>query len=141
MAQLGFRTVAEMVGRVDRLDMRNALSHWKAKGVDLSRILYQTPVAEGEPLHNTEGQDHGLGAALDQQLIEAAAPARQNGAPVRIEREIRKVNRTVGAMLAGEGARRYGHAGRADNSRSIRDNGGAGASLGAKLDLGGRGGR
>src|SRR3546814_10327915 len=61
MAQLGFRTVAEMVGRVDRLDMRNALLHWKAKGVDLSRILYQTPVAEGAPLHNTEGQDHGLG--------------------------------------------------------------------------------
>src|SRR3546814_1605128 len=94
MAQLGFRTVAEMVGRVDRLDMRNALSHWKAKGVDLSRILYQTPVAEGAPLHNTEGQDHGLGAALDQQLIEAAAPALQNGEPVRIEREIRNVNRT-----------------------------------------------
>src|SRR3546814_14818199 len=105
-----------MVCRVDRLGMRNALSHWKAKGVDLSRILYQTPVAEGAPLHNTEGQDHGLGAALDQQLIEAAAPALQNGEPVRIEREIRNVNRTVGAMLSGEVARRYGHAGLADNS-------------------------
>ncbi|API60915.1 glutamate synthase subunit alpha [Tardibacter chloracetimidivorans] len=133
MAQLGFRTVAEMVGRVDRLDMRNALSHWKAKGVDLSRILYQTPVAEGAPLHNTEGQDHGLGAALDQQLIEAAAPALQNGEPVRIEREIRNVNRTVGAMLSGEVARRYGHAGLADNSIFIRFNGVAGQSFGAFL--------
>src|SRR3546814_15769076 len=59
MAKLGFRTVAEMVGRVDLLDMRDAIGQWKARGIDLSRILYQTPVAEGAPLRNVDGQNHG----------------------------------------------------------------------------------
>ena len=133
MAQLGFRTVAKMVGRVDRLDMRGAVEHWKARGVDLSRILYRTPVAEGAALNNTEGQDHGLGAALDQELLLAAAPALDAGDPVCIERPVRNVNRTVGAMLSGEVARRYGHIGLPDNSIGIRLHGVAGQSFGAFL--------
>jgi glutamate synthase (NADPH/NADH) large chain len=110
MAQLGFRTIDEMVGRVDRLDMRKAISHWKAKGVDLSRLLHQVQPDKGLTLRNTEGQDHGLDAALDQDLIKAAADALERRTPVRIERPIRNVNRTAGAMLSGEVARRCGPA-------------------------------
>ncbi|WP_022683536.1 glutamate synthase large subunit [Sphingobium bisphenolivorans] len=133
MAQLGFRTIDEMVGRVDKLDMRKAIDHWKAKGVDLSRLLHQVQPDKGLTLRNTEGQDHGLDAALDQDLIKAAADALENRAPVRIERPIRNVNRTVGAMLSGEVARRYGHAGLPDNSISVKFEGVAGQSFGAFL--------
>jgi glutamate synthase (NADPH) large chain len=133
MAEMGFRTLDEMIGRVDRIDMRKALDHWKASGVDLSRILYQVPVADGAPLHNSDRQDHGLGAALDNELIAAAAPALERGEPVRIEREIRNLNRTVGAMLSGEVARRYGHDGLPENSIVIRFSGVAGQSFGAFL--------
>jgi glutamate synthase (NADPH/NADH) large chain len=133
MAEMGFRTVEEMIGRVDRLDMRGAIDHWKAQGVDLSRILHQAPVAAGAPLRHTEGQDHGLDGALDRELIAAAAPAIEKGVPVRIDRSIRNVNRTVGAMLSGEIARRHGHAGLPENSIVVRFNGVAGQSFGAFL--------
>ncbi|HKT76781.1 MAG TPA: glutamate synthase large subunit, partial [Sphingobium sp.] len=133
MAQLGFRTVDEMVGRVDRLDMRKAIHHWKAKGVDLSRLLHQVEPDKGLTLRNTEGQDHGLDAALDQELIKAASDALEKREPVRIERPIRNVNRTVGAMLSGEVARRYGHAGLPDNSIAVKLTGVAGQSFGAFL--------
>ena len=133
MAEMGFRTLNEMIGRVDRLDMREAIEHWKAKGVDLSRILYQTPVAEGAALYNVDGQDHGLGAALDNDLIAAAKPAIEQGEHVRIERAVRNVNRTVGAMLSGEVAKRHGHAGLPDNSIVVRLTGVAGQSFGAFL--------
>jgi glutamate synthase (NADPH/NADH) large chain len=133
MAEMGFRTLDEMIGRVDRIDMRKAIDHWKASGVDLSRILYQAPVAEGAKLYHTEGQDHGLDAALDKELIVAAAPALERGEPVRIEREIRNVNRTVGAMLSGEVAKRHGHGGLPENSIVVRFTGVAGQSFGAFL--------
>ena len=133
MAEMGFRTLSEMVGRVDRLDMRDAIEHWKASGIDLSRILYQAPVAEGAPLLNIDKQDHGLEGALDNDLIAAASPALERGEAVRIEREVRNVNRTVGAMLSGEVARRYGHAGLPDNRIAVRFNGVAGQSFGAFL--------
>ncbi|MGE3747368.1 MAG: glutamate synthase large subunit, partial [Sphingomonadaceae bacterium] len=133
MAEMGFRTLNEMIGRVDRLDMRQAVEHWKAKGVDLSRILYQTPVAEGAALYNVDGQDHGLGVALDNDLIAAAKPAIEQGEHVRIERPVRNVNRTVGAMLSGEVAKRHGHAGLPDNSIVVRLTGVAGQSFGAFL--------
>ena len=103
MAQLGFRTVDEMIGRVDRLDMRAALDHWKAKGVDLSRLLYQPPARDGVAIRNAEAQDHGLDKALDHGLIaEAAAGARDAASRCGSTREIGNVNRTVGAMLSGE---------------------------------------
>jgi glutamate synthase (NADPH/NADH) large chain len=133
MAEMGFRTVEEMVGRVDRLDMHKALHHWKAQGVDLSRILHQVKLPAGAPLHQRETQNHGLDAALDNELIAAAVPALEGGKPVLIERPVRNVNRTVGAMLSGDVARKYGHAGLPDNSIHIRLTGVAGQSFGAFL--------
>src|SRR5688500_7125170 len=75
MAEMGFRTVEEMIGRVDRIDMKKAVDHWKADGVDLSRLLHKVEIGEKAALYQTETQDHGLGAALDNGLIEAAMPA------------------------------------------------------------------
>jgi glutamate synthase (NADPH) large chain len=133
MAEMGFRTIQEMVGRVDRLDMRKALTHWKANGVDLSRLLHQVALPSGTPLHQTETQDHGLEHALDNELIAESKAAFENGAPVRLEKTIRNVNRTVGAMLSGTVARRFGHDGLPDNSIVIRFAGVAGQSFGAFL--------
>ncbi len=133
MAELGFRTLAEMVGRVDRLDMRGAIDHWKAGGVDLSRILHQVPLGDSPSLGWSETQDHGLGKALDQELIAAAAQALGSREPVVIERKVINVNRTVGAMLSGEVARRYGHGGLPDNTIKIKLTGVAGQSFGAWL--------
>ena len=136
MAQLGFRTVDEMVGRVDRLDMRRAVDHWKAKGVDLGRILYQPPVRDGVAIRHGESQDHGLDRAMDRDLIAAAAPALERGEPVRIDRAITNVNRTVGAMLSGEVARRHGNAGLPEDTIRIAFTGHAGQSFGAFLARG-----
>ena len=133
MAEMGFRTVEEMVGRVDRLDMRKAIDHWKARGVDLGRILHRVPLDGEATLHNSEGQDHGLDAALDHELISASADALEGRGPVRIELAVRNVNRTVGAMLSGEVARRHGHAGLPENSIVVRLTGVAGQSFGAFL--------
>ncbi|HKX77750.1 MAG TPA: glutamate synthase large subunit [Novosphingobium sp.] len=133
MAELGFRTVAEMIGRVDRLDTRQAISHWKAEGVDLSRLLYQAPLGEGPSLNWTGTQDHGLENALDNDLIAAAADAIAKREPVRIEKTVINVNRTVGAMLSGEVARRHGHSGLPDNTINVKLTGVAGQSFGAWL--------
>ena len=133
MAEMGFRTIAEMVGRVDRLDMKQAIDHWKAKGVDLSRILHQVPLGDSPSLGWSGTQDHGLEKALDNDLIAAAADALDKQQPVVIERKVINVNRTVGAMLSGEVAKRHGHAGLPDNTIAIRLNGVAGQSFGAFL--------
>jgi glutamate synthase (NADPH/NADH) large chain len=136
MAKLGFRTFAEMIGRVDRLDARRVVGHWKAKGVDLSRLLFQAPAAPGVAIFNSERQEHHLDRALDRELIAAAAPALDRGEPVRIDAEIRNVHRTVGAMLSGEIARRYGHAGLTEDMIAIHTTGTAGQSFGAFLARG-----
>jgi glutamate synthase (NADPH/NADH) large chain len=133
MAKLGFRTMQEMIGRVDRLNMRPAIKHWKAKGVDLSKLLYQAPAREGVAIHNGDSQDHNLDAAMDMELIQLAKSALETGEPVHIEREIRNVHRTVGAMLSGEIAKRYGHAGLPDDTISVAFEGTAGGSFGAFL--------
>ena len=133
MAEMGFRTVEEMIGRVDRIDMKKAIDHWKAGGVDLSRLLHRVPLPEGARLHQTIEQDHGLAAALDNELIEAARPAIENGETIVLERTIRNVNRTVGAMLSGEIARRHGHAGLKPDQLRISFKGVAGQSFGAWL--------
>ena len=133
MAEMGFRTIEEMVGRVDKIDMTKALDHWKAEGVDLSRLLHQVVLDEGEPLHHTIAQDHGLEAALDKDLIAAATPALDNGQTVKIERKVKNVNRTVGAMLSGEVAKKYGHAGLPNNTIQLSFEGVAGQSFGAFL--------
>jgi glutamate synthase (NADPH/NADH) large chain len=133
MAQLGFRTFNEMVGRVDKLDMVRAIDHWKAKGIDLSRLLYQEPAKPGVAIYHCERQQHHLDKALDNELIAEAQPALDERQPVRIERPIRNVHRTVGAMLSGEVARRYGHAGLPQDTIWATFRGNAGQSFGAFL--------
>ncbi len=133
MAEMGFRTLAEMTGRVDLLDASHAVHHWKTEGIDLSRLLHQVPLGDGPSLGWSGTQDHGLGGALDNDLIAAAAAALENRQPVVIERKVKNVNRTVGAMLSGQVARRYGHVGLPDNTISIRLQGVAGQSFGAFL--------
>jgi len=136
MAKLGFRKFNELIGRVDRLDMVRAIEHWKAKGVDLSRLLHQAPAKSGVAIYNCEQQNHHLDRALDNELIEAAQPALESREPVRIESPIRNVHRTVGAMLSGEVARRYGHAGLPQDTIWGRFRGNAGGSFGAFLARG-----
>lgn len=133
MAEMGFATIDEMVGRVDRIDMRRVKRHWKAQGIDLTRLLHQVELPESTPIRHTMTQDHGLEAALDNDLIAASEPALRNGEPVRLTREIRNVNRTVGAMLSGEIAKAYGHAGLKSDTIRINLNGVAGQSFGAWL--------
>jgi glutamate synthase (NADPH/NADH) large chain len=133
MAAMGFRTLADMVGRVDRLDARHAIDHWKAQGVDLSKLLHRVEPVAGTTLGWSTRQDHGLDAALDNDLIAAARPALDHGHPVRIERNVINVNRTVGAMLSGEVARAHGHAGLPDNTVHVAFRGVAGQSFGAFL--------
>ncbi|WP_428484065.1 glutamate synthase large subunit [Rhodopila sp.] len=133
MSQLGFRTVNEMIGQVGKLDMRRAVEHWKAHGVDLSKVLYQPALKPGIGIYHTEAQEHHLDKALDQILLAEAAPALEQRTPVRLEHAIRNVNRTVGAMLSGEVARRYGHAGLPEDTISIHLTGTAGQSFGAFL--------
>ncbi|HVC55282.1 MAG TPA: glutamate synthase-related protein, partial [Stellaceae bacterium] len=133
MAQLGFRTVDEMIGRVDKLDMVPVINHWKAKGIDLSRLLYQEEAKPGVAIHHCERQNHGLDKALDNELIALAEPALERREAVRIERPIRNIHRTVGAMLSGEVAKRYGHAGLPEDTIRARFAGTAGQSFGAFL--------
>jgi glutamate synthase (NADPH/NADH) large chain len=136
MASLGFRTVREMIGRVDCLDVSRAVEHGKAAGIDLSRLLHAAAPEAGDRLWNSARQDHGLEKALDVELIEAAAAALDFAEPVKIDRPIRNNNRTVGAMLSGEVARRYGHAGLPPDTISVRLSGAAGQSFGAFLARG-----
>ncbi|MFN2099504.1 glutamate synthase large subunit [Altererythrobacter sp. MF3-039] len=133
MAEMGFRTLEEMIGRVDRVDMRRVHRHWKAAGIDLSRLLHTVELEEGARLHQTEKQDHGLGGALDNELIDACKAAIQSGETVRLERAIKNVNRTVGAMLSGRIAEAHGHAGLAPETIKIDFTGVAGQSFGAWL--------
>ncbi|MBK5966604.1 glutamate synthase large subunit [Thiocystis minor] len=136
MARLGFRTLNEMIGQSDRLEMRRAIAHWKAQGLDFSRLLNKPAVAAEIALYNREQQDHGIDQALDHELIRQAQPALQDGKPVRIEIAIRNFNRTFGALLSGRVAERYGHAGLPDDCIHIKAKGTAGQSLGAWLARG-----
>jgi glutamate synthase (NADPH/NADH) large chain len=136
MAGLGFRTVRDMIGRVDRLDVSGAVNHWKARNVDLGRVLHEVATSDSRARWNSERQDHGLEKALDHQLITGAAEALEHRSPVRLESPIRNLNRTVGAMLSGEVARRYGHAGLPDDTIGIHFVGTAGQSFGAFLARG-----
>jgi glutamate synthase (NADPH/NADH) large chain len=136
MAKLGFRKFTEMIGRVDKIDTVRAIEHWKAKGVDLSRLLHQAPAKPGVAIYNCERQEHHLEKALDNELIALAQPALDEREPVRIERPIRNVHRTVGAMLSGELAQRYGHAGLPQETIWVTFRGNAGGSFGAFLARG-----
>ncbi|HIM43284.1 MAG TPA: glutamate synthase large subunit, partial [Rhodospirillales bacterium] len=136
MAELGFRTFNEMIGRMDRLDTRPAIDHWKAKGLDFSRIFAKPDVGPEVAIFNCEKQKHGLEKALDNDLIEKARPALENQTPVRIEIPVRNINRTVGAMLSGQIARRYGHQGLPNDTIHVSMKGNAGQSFGAWLACG-----
>ncbi len=136
MASLGFRTLDEMVGRSDLLDMRRAVDHWKAQGLDLSAILYRPEVDASVATHCITTQDHGLEAALDNELIALAEPALLNGERVTIDMAVRNVNRTVGTMLGSELTRRYGFSGLPDDTIHIRFEGSAGQSFGAFVPSG-----
>ncbi|MEO7193095.1 MAG: glutamate synthase large subunit [Vicinamibacterales bacterium] len=136
MAQLGFRTMDEMIGRVDRLDVRRAVQHWKAKGLDLTPILQEPAGGPAAARRCMVSQDHGLAQALDNQLITAAAPALQDARPVELRSAIRNVNRTVGTMLGAEVSRRYGGEGLAEDTIRIHFDGSAGQSFGAFVPRG-----
>ena len=131
LAELGYRSLAEVIGRSDLLDATTALEHWKAKGLDLSPILAVPDIAADEPRHCVRGQDHGLETVLDRELIEACRDAIERGEPVVLQRPIRNVNRTVGALLGAEISRRYGAAGLPDATIDIAFSGSAGQSFGA----------
>jgi glutamate synthase (NADPH/NADH) large chain len=131
MAKLGFRSFNEMIGQSDRLNMRAAINHWKAQGLDYSRLLAKPKAAEGVAIYNTETQDHGLDKAADHELIRQAAPALEKGEKVTIETRIHNYNRTFGTMLSGRVAERYGHAGLPDDTITINASGTAGQSFGA----------
>jgi glutamate synthase domain-containing protein 3 len=136
MAKLGFRTVDEMVGRVDKIDAAIADMHWKAKGIDLSSILYSPTLPSRVARRRMQAQDHGLIQALDHALIAKAAPALKSKTPVTGNFAIRNVHRTVGAMLGGEIARRYGSAGLPEGTIHFRFEGSAGQSFGAFVPSG-----
>ncbi len=137
MAQLGFRTMDEMIGRVDCLDVRRAVSHWKAHGLDLSQILYDPPsLGPDAPRRQSVAQDHGLSRALDVEIIEACRPALEHGEPVDLALDIRNVHRTVGTMLGYEVTKRYGSAGLPDDTIRLHFRGSAGQSFGAFVPRG-----
>ncbi len=131
MAELGFRTVDEMVGRVEMLKLRPELGHWKYRGLDLSPILYKEPVDESVPQYRQEEQDHGLDKVLDRKLIEYARPALDHGQRVETILPIRNTDRATGAMLSYEISKRYGGRGLPEGTIRIRFRGSAGQSFGA----------
>ncbi|HSP66555.1 MAG TPA: glutamate synthase large subunit, partial [Bryobacteraceae bacterium] len=136
MAKLGFRRIEEMIGRSDMLEMRPGIDHWKAKGLDYSQLLYHPEAPSRVGRRCTIAQDHGLDQALDAKLIDHARPAIDNGTPVEISLPIRNVHRTVGAMLSGEIARKYGSAGLEPGTIHCKFSGSAGQSFGAFLARG-----
>ncbi|MCP3870375.1 MAG: glutamate synthase large subunit [Gammaproteobacteria bacterium] len=136
MARLGFRKMDDMIGQMQLLDMRKAIDHWKAQGLDYSRILNKPEVDDGVALFNIEKQDHGLDRAVDHELIKQAAPALEEGESVRIDIDIHNYNRTFGTMLSGRVAERYGFQGLPEDTIYIKAKGTAGQSLGAWLAKG-----
>ncbi|MCG5515757.1 MULTISPECIES: glutamate synthase large subunit [unclassified Ectothiorhodospira] len=136
MAKLGFRTMDEMIGQADRLEMRRAINHWKAEGLDYTKLLTRPDVGPDVAIRHCELQDHGLDKALDHELIQQAEPALSQGKPVTIQAQIRNYHRTVGTMLSGRVAERYGHAGLPDDTIHIKATGTGGQSFGAWLAKG-----
>ena len=133
MAELGFRTYAEMIGQSDRIRVNEAIKHWKAEGLDFSRVLFKPQPPSGVAISNTEEQQHGLHRALDNDLIEQAMASLDHKEPASIETSVTNANLAVGSMLSGEVARRYGHAGLPDDTIHIKLTGTAGQSFGAWL--------
>jgi len=131
LAELGLRSIAEAIGHAELLDVRPAVEHWKARGIDVSPLLYVPELPAGAARHRTRAQDHRLDRALDQVLITAAQPALSGAGPVSIEIAVRNEHRSVGAMLGGEVTRRFGGAGLPEGSITVTLRGTAGQSFGA----------
>ncbi|MCK4709449.1 MAG: glutamate synthase subunit alpha, partial [Gammaproteobacteria bacterium] len=131
MAKMGYRKFDDMIGQMQHLDMRKAIDHWKAQGLDYSRILSKPDVDDSVSIYHTDTQDHGLDKAIDHELIKQAAPALEKGEAVKIDIDIHNYNRTFGAMLSGRVAERYGFAGLPDDTIYIKAKGTAGQSFGA----------
>jgi glutamate synthase (NADPH/NADH) large chain len=136
MAQMGFRSLDEMIGRSDLLDTRKAIDHWKAQGLDLSAIFYRPEVGPEIATHCVTTQDHGLDKALDQELLKLCAPALERREKVDIELPIHNTNRTVGTILGSELTRKHGFNGLPDGTITIRFHGSAGQSFGAFVPSG-----
>ncbi len=136
MAALGYRHFDEMVGQMHMLDKTEAIDHWKARGLDFSRLFHEPPSVEGVAIRHCESQNHPIADVLDRRLIAEAKPALEAGTPVQIATGIRSVDRSVGAMLSGEVARRYGHAGLPEDTIAISLTGTAGQAFGAFLARG-----
>jgi glutamate synthase (NADPH/NADH) large chain len=136
MAQLGYRTFDEMIGQMQMLDRTRVVDHWKAKGLDFSRLFLKPEAPEGVNIHRCEPQDHKIHDILDRKLIKEARASIDRGAPVKIETEVKNTDRTVGAMLSGEIAKIYGHAGLPEDTVQVKLKGTAGQSFGAWLARG-----
>ncbi|MBD7917003.1 glutamate synthase large subunit [Cellulomonas sp. Sa3CUA2] len=136
LAALGFRSIKEAVGRVEMLDTRHAVDHWKAEGLDLTPVLAVPRPKPGSGLSHARAQEHGLERALDNQLIALAADALERAEPVRIALPVRNVNRTVGTMLGHHVTKRYGGAGLPDDTIDVTLTGSAGQSFGAFVPKG-----
>jgi glutamate synthase (NADPH/NADH) large chain len=133
MAAMGYRRFDEMIGQMQMLDQRALVSHWKAKGLDFSRLFHKPRVPEGTRIYKSESQDHKIHDILDRKLMAQAQPALDRGEPVKLETAIRNTDRSAGAMLSGEIAKRYGHAGLPDDTIQVKMKGTAGQSFGAWL--------
>src|SRR3569623_2595731 len=133
MAALGYRKFDEMVGQMQMLDKTEAVTHWKAKGLDFSKLFHKPPAVEGVAISHSETQNHPIDKLLDRRLIEKAAAALQSGTPVQITETINTPDRTAGAMLSGEVATRYGSAGLPEATIAVSLNGTGGQSFGAFL--------
>ncbi|MBL0270213.1 MAG: glutamate synthase large subunit [Chitinophagaceae bacterium] len=131
MAELGFRTVDEMIGQVEHLEVREDIKHWKYSKLDLSAVLYKEPNSPYTTLYCSEEQDHGIAEILDWQLLEAAKPAIESGAKVNALYNLKNTDRTVGTVLSNEITRKYRAAGLPDHTIHFRFNGTAGQSFGA----------
>jgi glutamate synthase domain-containing protein 3 len=136
MAELGFRTIAEMVGRVDRLELRQAIDHWKAKGLDFSEILHKPEVGPQVATHHVHAQDHEIAGVLDHELIDRCRPALDHKKPVRLELPIRNSNRATGTMLGARISKLYGAQGLPDDTIHLAFHGSAGQSFGAFIPRG-----
>src|SRR5262249_13487336 len=136
MAVMGYRTFNEMIGQMQMLDKRQVVEHWKAKGLDFSKLFHKPDAPAGVDIFNCEPQDHKTRAIPDRKLSAEAQPALERGAPVRIVTAIRNTDRAVGAMLSGAVAKRYDHAGLPDDTIRVKFTGTAGQSFGAWLARG-----
>ncbi|MCB1527874.1 MAG: glutamate synthase subunit alpha, partial [Hyphomicrobiaceae bacterium] len=136
MAAMGFRSFDEMIGKTGMLDKDRAIRHWKAKGLDFTKLFYKPRVPEGVAVYHCEAQDHGLDKILDNRLIELAQPALENRTPVKHDLPIQNIDRSAGTMLSGRVAKKYGHAGLPEDTIWINFTGVAGQSFGAWVAAG-----